>query len=54
LTQSVGSGGQAPRQNIGARLPAEQAKLEAGLETPQLALTDTVATGWLEGWAFLI
>jgi predicted ATPase len=41
------------RQNIGAPLtPAEQAKLEAALEPPRQALTNTVgATAWLEGWA---
>jgi tetratricopeptide (TPR) repeat protein len=41
------------RQNIGAPLPpAEQAKLEAALETPRQALTDTAGTtAWLEGWA---
>jgi predicted ATPase len=41
------------RQNIGAPLtPAEQAKLQAILEPPRQALTNTVgATAWLEGWA---
>jgi hypothetical protein len=41
------------RQNIGAPLtPAEQAKLEAALEPPRQALTNTVgATAWSEGWA---
>jgi predicted ATPase len=41
------------RQNIGAPLtPAEQAKLEATLDPPRQALTNTAgATAWLEGWA---
>ena len=41
------------RKNIGAPLtPAEQAKLEAALEPPRQALTNTAgATAWLEGWA---
>jgi hypothetical protein len=41
------------RQNIGAPLtPAEQVKLEAALESPRRALTNTAgATAWLEGWA---
>jgi hypothetical protein len=41
------------RQNIGAPLPpAEQAKLEAALQSPRRALTETAgATAWLEGWA---
>ncbi|MGB6775702.1 MAG: tetratricopeptide repeat protein [Terriglobales bacterium] len=41
------------RQNIGAPLtPAEQAKMEATLEPPRQALTNTVGvTAWLEGWA---
>jgi predicted ATPase len=41
------------RQNIGAPLtPGEQAKLEAALDPPRRALSNTVgATAWLEGWA---
>jgi predicted ATPase len=41
------------RQNIGASLtPTEQAKLEAALEPPRKALTNTAgATAWLEGWS---
>jgi predicted ATPase len=41
------------RQIIGAPLtPAEQAKLEAALDPPRQALTNTAsATAWLEGWA---
>jgi tetratricopeptide (TPR) repeat protein len=41
------------RQNIGAPLTsAEQAKLEAALDPPRQALTNTVgATAWVEGWA---
>ncbi len=41
------------RQNIGAPLtPAEQAKLEASLDPPRQALTNTAGvTAWLEGWA---
>jgi predicted ATPase len=41
------------RQNVGAPLtPAEQSKLEAILESPRQALTNTVGvTAWLEGWA---
>jgi predicted ATPase/serine/threonine protein kinase len=41
------------RQNIGAPLtPAEQAKLEASLDPPRKALTNTAGvTAWLEGWA---
>jgi predicted ATPase len=41
------------RQNIGAPLtPAEQAKLEALLEPPRRALTNTAgATAWLDGWS---
>jgi predicted ATPase/serine/threonine protein kinase len=41
------------RQNIGAPLtPAEQAKLEASLDSARQALTNTAgATAWLEGWA---
>jgi predicted ATPase len=41
------------RQNIGAPLtPAEQAKLEASLDSARQALSNTVgATAWLEGWA---
>jgi predicted ATPase/DNA-binding winged helix-turn-helix (wHTH) protein len=44
------------RQNIGAPLPpAEQAKLEAVLEPPRRALTETAgATAWLEGWALSV
>jgi predicted ATPase/serine/threonine protein kinase len=41
------------RQNIGAPLtPAEQAKLQVGLQPAREALTDTVGTqAWLAGWA---
>jgi predicted ATPase/predicted Ser/Thr protein kinase len=41
------------RQNIGAPLtPPEQAKLEAALDPPRQALTNTAGTtAWLEGWA---
>jgi predicted ATPase len=41
------------RQNIGAPLtPAEQVKLEASLDPPRQALTNTAGvTAWLEGWA---
>ena len=41
------------RQNIGAPLtPAEQAKLEAGLDPARQALTNTAGeAAWVEGWA---
>jgi predicted ATPase/serine/threonine protein kinase len=41
------------RQHIGAPLtPAEQAKLEAGLQAARETLTDTAGnSAWLEGWA---
>ena len=41
------------RQNIGNPLtPAEQAKMEAALNPPRQALTNTAGTtAWLEGWA---
>ena len=41
------------RQNIGNPLtPAEQAKMEAALDPPRQALTNTAGTtAWLEGWA---
>jgi predicted ATPase len=40
------------RQNIGTPLtPAEQAKMEAALDQPRQALTNTAGTtAWLEGW----
>jgi predicted ATPase/serine/threonine protein kinase len=44
------------RQHIGAPLtPAEQAKLDASLQTAREALTDTVGTkAWLEGWSLAV
>jgi predicted ATPase len=42
------------RQNIGAPLtPAEQAKIEAGLDPARQSMTNAAsATAWLEGWAW--
>jgi hypothetical protein len=41
------------RQNIGSPLtPAEQVKMEAALDPPRQALTNSEGTSaWLEGWA---
>ena len=41
------------RQNIGTPLtPAEQVKMEAALDPPRQALSNTAGTtAWLEGWA---